>query len=555
MAVKIIKAKRQTTAISAAGVPAKLRVAAYARVSTDSADQEMSFESQCGYYTAFINNNPEWTMAGIYADSGLTGTTTIKRDAFNRLIADCEAGRIDMVITKSISRFARNTVDCLNAIRKLKALSIPVQFEKEAVNTMESKGEFLITILGSLAQQESESISQNITMGIEYRFREGKGRIPWGMLGYRKHGDEISIVPPEADLVRRIYREFLEGRSPQMIADRLNDDGVSTPRNGSAWRAGLIRSILSNEKYCGAMLLRKYYTPDFLTHKTVRNTGQREQYFEPDDHDPIVPKAIHAQVQGELKRRGALTTGQIRFGNRLGLNGRLACGYCGTNLRRYARDDEAATDWRCREKGRKAGKHCRNIKEQEVKGAVVEALNLVPEYRSELERLDAQMVSGQLFPRKSLLEKAEQRREELEARLDKLGAGEKKAPDGADDSREAVYLKQEAERVAAEIERLRCEHAMRSAEEIRVRFLLEFIAAVENSDVVRETEEAPSACTDPDDFYRRTAYHPGEGLVDCNGRVTKFDNDMVVRFVDRIAVFDEYLEVRFKAGITVRIER
>ena len=226
------------------------------------------------------------------------------------------------MITKFISRFARNTLDALNYIRKLKALNIPIIFEKESVNTLEASGELMVTILASIAQQESASISQNIRMGINFGFQEGRGRVNFSsFLGYRR-GDKpgtYEIVPAEADVVRRIYRQFLEGYSPKMIADGLMEDGICTLSGGEKWYPSTVASILENEKYAGDLLMQKWYVEDYLTHKCVKNTGDRPQYFVEDDHDPIVPKAVFYQVQGEKKRRSGLAKdpGKLRFGNRL----------------------------------------------------------------------------------------------------------------------------------------------------------------------------------------------------------------------------------------------
>ena len=307
MAVQVIKATIQTPGI-ASGVPGnteKIKVAAYCRVSTDSEEQGTSYEAQCRHYTAFITSNPLWKLAGIYADEGISGTSTKHREKFNKMIADCEKGLIDMVITKSISRWARNTIDSLQNIRKLKDLGIPVLFEKENINTMDSKGEVLITIMSSIAQQESESISKNVRMGIQYQFQQGKGRLNTAQflgLEKSKDGKTLVIIPEEASLVRRIYREYLEGCSPYMIASRLTAEEIPTPTGKQIWYQSTIVSILENEKYCGDLLMQKYFTADFLTHKIIRNTGQLPQYYVENAHEPIIPKEIFYQVQGEMHR-------------------------------------------------------------------------------------------------------------------------------------------------------------------------------------------------------------------------------------------------------------
>ena len=211
--VTVIPAKKTIGTQKTTDKVQKTRVAAYCRVSTDSDEQETSYETQIEHYTSFINSHPDWVLAGIYADDGISGMNTKKRDEFQRMINDCNEGKIDMVITKSISRFARNTLDCLKYIRQLKDKNIPVFFEKEAINTMDAKGEVLITIMASLAQQESQSLSQNVKLGLQFRYQNGQVQVNHNhFLGYTKDADENLIIDPEqAEIVKRIYREYREG--------------------------------------------------------------------------------------------------------------------------------------------------------------------------------------------------------------------------------------------------------------------------------------------------------------------------------------------------------
>ena len=240
----------------------RLRVAAYCRVSTDSDEQETSYEAQVTPYTEYIQKNPDWVLAGIFADDGISGTNTKKRDEFNRMIDECMAGNIDMIITKSISRFARNTLDCLQYIRQLKDKNIPVYFEKESINTMDAKGEVLITIMASLAQQESQSLSQNVKLGLQYRYQQGKVQINHNrFLGYTKDENGHLVIDPEqAEIVKRIYREYLEGSSMDKIAAGLEADGILTGAGKTKWHTSTINKILRNEKYIGDALLQKTYT-------------------------------------------------------------------------------------------------------------------------------------------------------------------------------------------------------------------------------------------------------------------------------------------------------
>ncbi|MDY5779969.1 MAG: recombinase family protein [Succinivibrionaceae bacterium] len=276
----------------------KTRVAAYCRVSTDTDEQATSYEAQVEHYTKYIKQNPAWDCAGIYADDGISRTNTKKRESFNRLIKDCMDGKIDMVLTKSISRFARNTLDCLNYIRKLKDKNIAVFFEKEGINTLDAKGEVMLTIMASLAQQESESLSQNVRLGFQYRFQQGKVMVNHNrFLGYDKdENGKLIINKAEAEVVKRIYREYLEGQSYYSIGRGLTNDGIKTAAGKTKWLASTLRKILSNEKYMGDALLQKTITTDFLTKKRVINHGIAPQYYVEEDHEAIIPKDLFMRV-------------------------------------------------------------------------------------------------------------------------------------------------------------------------------------------------------------------------------------------------------------------
>ena len=290
MAVQVIKARR-TQENAAQSVGQKLRTCCYCRVSTDSDEQEVSYESQIKHFTDYINDHPDMVLSGVYADEGISGTGLKNRVQFNKMLADCEAGLHDQVLVKSISRWARNTVISLEAIRKLQTLGIPIIFQKEGINTMAAGGEMLITILSSLAQQESDSISKNVRIGIQYLFQQGKPHLNTvNFLGLTKGKDkyDLVIVPEEAALVRRIYREYLEGFSPGMIAGRLTADKILTPAGKDIWYQSTITSILENEKYCGDLLMQKWYVVDFLSHKIVKNEGALPQYFVKEEESPEV---------------------------------------------------------------------------------------------------------------------------------------------------------------------------------------------------------------------------------------------------------------------------
>lgn len=281
------------------------KVAGYARVSTDSEEQLTSYEAQVDYYTKFIRSNSDWEFVDVYTDEGISATKTRHRDGFNRMIADALAGRIDLIVTKSVSRFARNTVDSLTAVRKLKGHGTEVYFEKEGIYTFDSKGELLITILSSLAQEESRSISENVTWGQRKRFADGKVSLPYkSFLGYCKGPDGLpEIVPEEAEIVREIYKLFIQGKTVNWIATHLTGKGIPTPRGKEKWQTSTIESILTNEKYKGSAVLQKKFTVDFLSKKMKVNEGELPQYIVDQSHPAIIAPVQWQKVQDEMTVR------------------------------------------------------------------------------------------------------------------------------------------------------------------------------------------------------------------------------------------------------------
>ena len=304
------------------------RVAGYARVSTDSEEQVTSYEAQVDYYTQYIKANPEWEFVRVYTDEGISGTNTKKREGFNQMVEDALAGRIDLIITKSVSRFARNTVDSLTTIRKLKASGTEVFFEKENIWTFDSKGELLLTIMSSLAQEESRSISENITWGKRKQFADGKVSLPYKQfLGYRKGANGLpEIVPEEAEIVRLIYRMFMEGKSQSFIARYLMDNSIPSPSGKKTWQVSTVESILTNEKYKGDARLQKTFTTDYLTKKMKVNEGEVPQYYVENSHPAIIDARAWDMVQGELRRRKESTHRNL---SQSPFSGRVFCGDCG----------------------------------------------------------------------------------------------------------------------------------------------------------------------------------------------------------------------------------
>jgi site-specific DNA recombinase len=381
--VMIIPARKRMNGTEIKKEKPKTRVAAYCRVSTDSSEQELSYEAQKEFYLNFINGRDEWEMAGVFADQGISGTSTKNRTEFNKMIDDCNAGKIDMIITKSISRFSRNTVDCLQHIRELKGKGIPVFFEKENINTMDAKGEIMITIMASLAQQESQSLSQNVRMGIKYRYERGEVQVNHKrFLGYTKDEDKkLVVVPKEAKIIRRIYREYLEGSSLSQISKGLEKDGVLTGAGNKKWRDSTVKKILLNEKYIGDALLQKTFTVDFLTKKRVVNDGIAQQYYVKGCHEAIIPKEIYLQVQEEMARRGNLSTGKKKriYSGKYVLSNMIYCAECGDIFKRvhWHHGGKKKVVWRCASKleGTDVVCNSKTISESDIKSAVVKGIN------------------------------------------------------------------------------------------------------------------------------------------------------------------------------------
>ncbi len=363
----------------------KTKVAAYCRVSTEYEEQESSYETQIEYYTSYINSKPEWELVEVYADDGISGTNTARRDAFKRMIEDCRRGKIDLILTKSISRFSRNTVDCLKYTRELKGMNIGVFFEKENINTLDSKGEVLMTIMAALAQQESESLSANVRLGIQFRNQMGKVQVNHNrFLGYTKDKEgNLIIVPEEAKIVKRIYAEYLDGSSFLQIKKGLEADGIRNGAHNKIWNTSNIKQILSNEKYIGDALLQKTFTINVLEKKRVANKGYAPKYYIEENHEPIIEKEVFLMVQAEMARRAnLLTDGRKRvYSSKYALSSRVYCGLCGDTYRRIKWNNHGcrSTVWRCisRVEKKRRGTDCcsRTIKEEVIQEAVVTAVN------------------------------------------------------------------------------------------------------------------------------------------------------------------------------------
>ena len=397
--VRIIPAKKQTE-INCDKYH-QLMVAAYCRVSTEQEEQQNSYQVQIAYYTDLINRKKEWSLVGIFADEGISGTQTKKRTEFNRMIRMCKNKKIDLVITKSISRFARNTVDCLEYVRQLKNLGIGVIFEKENINTLTMTSEFMIALYGSFAQAESESISKNVSWGKEKAYREGKVQFQYqNLLGYRKGTDgKPEIVPEEAETVKLIYKLFLDGYSMTNIKKTLESKGILTAKGKKVWNESLISSILKNEKYVGDALLQKTFTVDCITHKVVRNHGERPMYLVTDHHAPIIDRDTYNRVQQELARRSSkrkisskTTTEQGKYSSKYALSELLICGNCGTPYRRttWSARGKKQIVWRCISRLEHGKKYCPDsptIKEDQLHEAIIHAINNYYSCRNDIARI------------------------------------------------------------------------------------------------------------------------------------------------------------------------
>lgn len=367
----------------------QLRVAAYCRVSTDDEEQLTSYDAQKAYYTDKIMKNPDWTMAGIFADEGITGTSAQKRPEFLKMIRMCRKKKIDLILVKSISRFARNTVDCLNYIRALKNLGIAVIFEKENINTMDSDSEMIITMMGAFAQAESESISQNVRWGKRQAMREGRVNFQYkNFYGYERGEDgEPKIIPGEAEVVRRIYDSFLAGQSLRMIQEWLENEKIPSIQGRENWSIHTIQGILKNEKYCGDVLMQKTYISDCLSKKVIRNTGQLPMYLVENNHEGIVSRETYRAVQAEFARRSSrrsqnkkAVTGLSCFTSKYALSDRLICGECGSSYRRctWTRKSGKKIMWRCSSRLDYGSKYCKSspsIEEELLHRAILEAIN------------------------------------------------------------------------------------------------------------------------------------------------------------------------------------
>ena len=327
------------------------RVAAYCRVSTDSSDQANSLESQQRYFNDFIRRNPLWELHEIYVDEGISGTNTKKRKAFNKMITDARDHKFDMIITKEISRFARNVLDSIGYTRELKSIGIGVYFMNDNINTLDPDAELRLTIMSSIAQEESRKTSERCKWGQRRMMEQG---VVFGrdMLGYDVRDGKLYINEEGAEIVRRIFRMYLdEGKGAHLIAKELREEGIQTSRFMKDWSYTVIMRLLKNEKYCGDLVQQKTYTPDYLTHSKKRNKGEMDYVVIRDHHEPIISREVFDAVQEEIKRRKSMCEAKESYSNRYALSGKIICGECGGKfthtIRRRGNDKTHYENWSC----------------------------------------------------------------------------------------------------------------------------------------------------------------------------------------------------------------
>ncbi len=516
--ITVIPARRTIGTQKLAEKVQKTRVAAYCRVSTEFEEQESSYEVQVEHYTAYIKSNPEWELFEVYADDGISATNTAKREAFNRMIQDCRDGKVDLILTKSISRFSRNTVDCLKYTRELKGLNIAVFFEKENINTLDAKGEVLMTIMAALAQQESESLSANVRLGIQFRNQQGKVQVNHNrFLGYTKDEDgKLVIVPEEAGIVRRIYAEYMDGRSFLQIKRGLETDGILNGAGNAKWHESNIKQILTNEKYIGDALLQKTYTVNTLEKKRVANNGLAPKYYVEGSHEAIIDKNVFLRVQAEIVRRAnILTDGKKRvYSSRYALSSIVFCGHCGDIFRRVKWNNRGckSTVWRCvsRVLKKSSGIDCpaRTIREEELHTAVVTAIN------------DAWLQKDSILPvlQQNIREVLESDAEERLAAVD------------------IAIREKQVELLDAGKDQGRIDEigdAIISLREQRQDILTE---VAENTELKERVDDLTSF------------------LDEQTEALTEYSETLVRRLIEKITIYDKKLTVEFKSGLEIDVE-
>lgn len=471
----------------------KRRVAAYARVSTEQEEQQTSYEAQIDYYTNYISGREDWEFAGMYSDEGISATNTKKRVGFQTMVTDALAGKIDLIVTKSVSRFARNTVDSLTTVRQLKEKGVEIYFEKENIWTLDSKGELLITIMSSLAQEESRSISENVVWGQRKRFADGKVTVPFKrFLGYDMGEDRNLVVNPEqAKLVKRIYGMFLEGRAPHTIAKILTDEPETlTPAGKQKWNPTTIKSILTNEKYKGDALLQKSYTVDFLTKEKKVNEGEIPQYYVKGNHEAIIQPDVFDMVQNMIAIR---KSGKNRISSINVFSSKIRCGDCGGwygSKVWHSNSKYRRRVWRCNRKYENDDK-CQtpHLTDDEVKEIFVTATNKLIEIKDEIIE-NFKEVKKLLFGTSELSEEQEQLENELNQLADEINAiineNARIALDQAEYERNYNRLVKKFDDAEIRLTEVKEEMSLRRGKQEQIEIFMKYL---ESSNLIDEFEE------------------------------------------------------------------
>ena len=527
---KVVKVIKRTTEdfqriLNESFVDNRIPVAAYARVSTNHLEQEDSLERQTAHYTEKITGNPDWKFAGIYADPGITGTRADKRPEFQRLIADCRSGKVKRVLVKSISRFARNTVDALNYIRELKELGIGIFFENEQIDTLSTGGEVLITVLAAMAEQESRNMSTNIKWAFRKKFQDGEIMLNYKFfLGYtRDENKNLVIVPEEAKVVRRIYREFLSGKSLNDIAKGLTADGIATPAHKKQWRVTTVQGILTNEKYYGAAFLGKTCKMDVLSKKRIDSD---EIYYVENSHPAIIDKATWDIAQAEMKKRQEYRTGTKtcngKYSSKYPFSKRLTCGECGLPLRRHAQTIKRVytRTWVCPTHKLKGYDYCKQkyVTEEAVERAFVKALKeLIGDIGDIKKILKGNIIESLDDSIPERLERIQIETEDLQTKMIELTRAKRA---GVIDYEECNRKGMELAEKIRELNNERAELESRSADVL--------VAKNRITEILKTLEEIT----------------PTE----------KFDGEMFLKLVDEVIIKDGTGTFMFKVGINKKIE-
>ncbi len=503
------------------------RVAAYCRVSTDQSDQINSYEAQCSFFTEFIDSHNGWKKVKVFADEGITGTQAKKRPEFMKMLRYCRQGKVDIILAKSFSRFARNTVESLQYVRELKSLGVAVIFDKENINTLEQTDEMLITLFSWFAQAESESISKNVTWGIRRAFEQGNFAMRYStMLGYEKgENGEPQIVPEEAETIRMIYSMFLDGHSYRDIASTLVEQGRKKASGKTDWTHSNVMSILKNEKYSGDALLQKTYVADCISKKIKKNTGELPMYLVTDHHVPIIDRDTFAKAQVEISRRASVKKAskrnvldeQGKYSAKYALTNLMFCAECGTAYRRTTWTSKGYKEivWRCvsrLESGKKICKNSPTIHEESLHKAIVDSINEYCDVRHEVENVLKKSVQKVIVPEGQTLAKLEKLKNEMNDDVSRL----------LDLTlRENDYTKYDSEfkRLSDEIEQI-------------------------NKQIKAEREQLDehpvSADTIQGILYK---------IENTDFRLTDYDDVMTRRFIERITVIDKHtIKICFMGG-------